>query len=253
MRKLFKLFAFFLLVGFLVAGCGGDDENDVGYNSDSPGAISGLGDAPGDVVGEVFKFPDGVSIEGGVESPRFYPSSHVLSKNIDANIPYLSVIANVNGGYDVAAGSGGAYVLLTITLRNTNNVNTVVTFPAGLVALSADGRAQNGLLIKKTSVVVPANGKLKVALAMYCANLSRSSSAGHPYSSDFIIVRSSTLQELFDLVANKRINIEEYDDSSKSSYWSVVHNMTRIVWNVTDGNGLTDGDRAYMANLEASR
>jgi hypothetical protein len=256
MKKYFKLFTFVLLFGFLV-GCGGGGGggstagNTQNLNADAPGAIPGLGDAGGDVVGETFTLPDGVEMEGGVEAPGYSHSiREFYNKESSLNLPDFNVI-EVNGGYNVTRGSGGKFVLLTFRLRNTNAVGTEVIFPAGLVAVSTSG-SQNGLLIKKTSVIVPANETIKVALAMYCANHYRGSSAGGIYNDIFIVISSSTLQPLFDLVANKRINIEEYTDNDKSTYWGIVNKMTDIVWHVTDGSGLTQSDIAYIESLEDS-
>ncbi|MDR2790884.1 MAG: hypothetical protein LBB59_07935 [Campylobacteraceae bacterium] len=67
---------------------------------------------------------------------------------------------------------------------------------------------------------------------MYCANAFKYLSTGHAYNNTFIVISSSTLQELFDLAANKRINIEEYADSDKSVYWSIVNELDNAVWSV---------------------
>jgi hypothetical protein len=143
--------------------------------------------------------------------------------------------------------------LIAFNLRDENRVATKVVFPAGLLILSSDKLAQNGILSKKTSVVIPALTKYRVVLAMYCANKHRLSSGSHSYDDVFIISNSATLQKLFDLIANKKINIEEYEDSEQTAYSVLVDKIMDIVWNLTDYDyGLTDSDKDYIASLPDS-
>ncbi|MDR2790883.1 MAG: hypothetical protein LBB59_07930 [Campylobacteraceae bacterium] len=101
-------------------------------------------------MGEEFSFPEGVGIgDGGITTPRHTSSSYYFPKTADSvDAPNFNAIS-VTGGYDAARGSGGSYVLLLFTLTNNNNVDKEVVFPAGLVAISTTGIAQNGLLIKR--------------------------------------------------------------------------------------------------------
>jgi hypothetical protein len=260
MGKVFKAFIFVLFVGFLV-GCGGSgssgnsgQDNPVVLVDDEPGSIAGLGDADGEVTGEEFVLPDGVYIEGEVTGP-----SHTQPKVIDEDRVLGDPEANafdiitVSGGVDTIVGSGGKWVLLAFYLNNTNDRDVEVVFPAGLVIKSKTGNSQNGVLIKKTSVVIPSKAKYRVALAMYCANAHKSSSSGHKYSEHFIISNSRTLWELINLVANKKINIEEYSDAERGVYSAIVGKLTQIVWNITDSQlGLTQNDRAYINSLPDS-
>ncbi|MDR1554959.1 MAG: hypothetical protein LBS39_02910 [Campylobacteraceae bacterium] len=246
MKKIFKLVMSVLVLSFLV-GCGGGG----GSSNDSPGAISGLGDASGEVTGEVFQFPDGVILEGDVLG---IGGSSLKVNNINQPNYYKpSFNAVTITGANATIGSGSVYVRLVFSLNNTNNVDTEVVFPAGLVAISTTGDSQNGLLIKETSVVIPANSRYKVVLIMYCANLHRATAGGYYYNNFFIVSNSSTLQELFDLVKDKKINNEEYDSSQSSTYSNIVGNLQDIVWSITDdANGLNDSHKEYIANLPDS-
>ncbi|MDR2636201.1 MAG: hypothetical protein LBC08_05170 [Campylobacteraceae bacterium] len=293
MKKILKLFTLVLLACFLV-GCGGGG-GDSGSANDAPGKMPGLGITAGSVEGEVFRFPDGVTVEGNVSGeaavytydPSFNIKTNILegkgigTPNFDiAGTPNFDIIDVRDGDYDVIRGSGGIYVLVTFNLRNANNVNTTVIFPAGFLAVSTGGQSQHGLLLKETSVEIPANKKIKLALALYCANLGIPGSAGYKYDSTFKVLTYQTLQELFDLVANKKINIEEYekdgesffdiiikfiynwlnieykeDNSESNAYISIVERLNQAIWHIVNydyGNGLTDDDRAYIANLPNS-
>jgi hypothetical protein len=257
MKNIIKLFTLVLLLGFLV-GCGGSGGGG-GNSNDAPGAISGLGNTPGDVTGDVFEFPEGVSIEGSVGGVSGY-NLNIIEQNQKSTETindyydepnFLNI--DMSREYDALIGSGGKYVLISFNLKNSSDVEKTVVFPAGLLLISTSGRSQNGLLIKKTSVTIPALTTYRVILAMYCANASRSSAKGHGYNNVFIVSNSSTLQGLFDLVANKKINIEEYEDSESSEYSTLVNNFTSIVWHITDSSyGLTDRDRSYIAGLPNS-
>ncbi|MDR2635798.1 MAG: hypothetical protein LBC08_03085 [Campylobacteraceae bacterium] len=294
MKKILKLFTLVLLTCFLV-GCGGGGGEDSDSGNDAPGKMPGLGITAGSVEGEVFRFPDGVTVEGDVSGESaIYTDTNTPTFNIKANVlegidtpnfdiagtPNFKIVDVLDGSYDVIRGSGGIYVLVTFDLRNANNVNTTVVFPAGFLAVSIGGQAQHGLLLKETSIDIPANKKIKVALALYCANLGIPGSAGYKYDSTFKVLTYHTFQELFDLVANKKINIEEYekdgesffniiikfiynwlnieykeDNSASDTYISIVKRLNQAIWHIVNydyGNGLTDDDRAYIANLPNS-
>jgi hypothetical protein len=219
--RLVKLLTAVLCVGFLV-GCGSGGPGEEGSRrilSDVPGDISGLGDSYGDISGTALEFPEGVVVHEDVRG----------------------VASGSN--YDVRVGSGVGYVELLIVLHNFTNDDINVTFPAGLIIVSSTKNKQNGVLLKKVTVTVPANSYYRIALIMYCGNHHRGTSTYSEIYNQLIVSNSETLKELTDLLVNKKINIGEHGYN--------VSYLQGILWSLTDTGspGLTQADKDNIATL----
>jgi hypothetical protein len=173
-----------------------------------------------------------------------------FSKEFDDEL-YAANYNIISGDYDVAVGSGRSYMKVLIPLRNSNSTDTKVTFPAGLIARSSTGERRHGILLKKSSVVVPANSLYEVMLVMYCGNIHKDISYGDSHDK-LIVSNSDTLKDLTQRVANKKINVEEYNDDESEAYWEIARVLQNIVWSVTNGSGLSQAKRDWIEALPNS-
>jgi hypothetical protein len=267
-KKILGIFLASTLAATLVACGGGNDENHAtdgppssGVMQHTPGNIPGMGETAGDLQGDVFTLPDGVVLNGTIQgalAPYEFatssPKGLVARVNTD-DLQRQRVTLSVVGNPDVQVGSGNDVTVL-IPLRNTNAVATTVVFPARLVVRSNSTSYQSGILLKKTSVTVPANSNYVVALVMYCVNLHRAGSVS-PTPYDFgVISNSSLIIDLTDRLANKKINVEEYGETANdyASYNAIYRRLADIVWNLTDrGIALSEGDRQWISALPNSQ
>ncbi|MDR0429979.1 MAG: hypothetical protein LBH58_05825 [Tannerellaceae bacterium] len=262
----FKIWAVILTAATMFAACE-KDEPSAETVKDEPGNISGLGETEGDLTGTTFKWPDGIEpadkIVGGYSS-RNYTRSAVFNKLTAINdLPTLRTrTVQTRAGeetiqLDTIIGSG-RYVTIFIPLRNTTSRPATITFPAGLIAKSVSGLCQNGVLLKKTSVSVPAGGIYGVLLLMYCGNAHRDPS----YSSEeyvfAVVSNSSLIMDLCNRVANKRINneeypVDEYGYADSDQYSSYRNTLQSILWDLTDyGDALSEEQIARIEQMKNS-
>lgn len=261
----------FLLAGllcFALASCEKDDdpkEDDQPTNY-TPGEIPGLGTADGELTGTPFKLPDGVelieNITGAGSQNGYWNVSYPDAANATFTLKDGSVVSRSLGVQTRAGetrhyfGSGAGYVDLLIPMRNTKSGPVTVTFPAATILRSKTGDCQNGVLIKKVTVTIPANTDYYLCLAFYCGNLSKSSA----YSDDIfelgVVSDAKPLLDLCEMVKNKKINVEEFNPTSYQDYTIYTVQITRlqnIVWSVTDGEGLSEDEIAYLRALPNSQ
>ncbi|MDR3346430.1 MAG: hypothetical protein LBS73_04560 [Campylobacteraceae bacterium] len=170
-----------------------------------------------------------------------------FSKKFD-DAMYAANYNIISGSYDVAVGSGRNYMKVSIPLRNRNSTATKVTFPARLIARSSTGERRHGILLKNSSVIVPANSLYEVMLVMYCGNIHEDTSHGGLHDK-LIVSDSDTLKDLTQRLANKKINVEEYSDDESDVYWEIACVLQNIVWSVTNGSGLSQAKKDWIAAL----
>jgi hypothetical protein len=179
---------------FTVGGCDTDngpsnsDPNNPS-NPQNPGSNdwSGLGSNPGTPKGTAFQFPSGIIIKNNAVAGK----TETSRQNIAAHY-----------------GSGSGAVILAMTLVNSGSQRTI-TLPAGLIIICNNIEHQNGILLKKTDIVVP-SGEYTFTLDMYCANASRMNTWDNTvFNTSFAVTDNTEIHALINLLVNKKINAEE--------------------------------------------
>ena len=227
--------------------------------------IPGLGNAEGELTGTPFKLPDGIELTGNITGAGYQNDYWILytapseRKLVHKDGTVEDRVAPIRTRVDEESnyrGSGYGYVDLLIPLRNTRLTPVEVTIPAATIIVSQSGECQHGVLIKKVTFTIPANGSYRLILSLYCGNLSKSSA----YSSDIyvwgVVSNAKALLDLCDRVKNKKINIEEFSRTSNTDYnvyEDQVDELQSIVWEITDFSGkLSDDDIRYINSLPNS-
>ena len=259
-----KFLSWMLLGLFTVfTSCSNDDDPTQEVVDYLAGEIPGLGDEAGELTGTPFKLPDGVTLIGditgkGSQSGYWNISRTVSFTNKDGSVTThsLSPPASRSETESHYFGSGYGYVDLLIPMRNSRNQDVTVTFPAALILRNDAGDCQNGVLLKKVVVKIPAGTDYYLNLAFYCGNANKGSAGSSDVYSLGVVSDAKPLVELCEMVKNKKINIEEFDPTSSSEY-SIYREqrseLQDIVWAVTDEDGLTEAHISYLRALPNSQ
>ncbi|WP_165022374.1 hypothetical protein [Dysgonomonas sp. ZJ279] len=237
--------------------CSSDDDNDNPIDNnvvvDTPGLISGLGDKEGELTGTPFVLPTGITLDGVITGSRSHYYKSLASKESKLSSQLVSdFITKASAEVDVVMGSG-YYVSLYIPLKNTTAQDIEVTFPAGTIIVSNSGDYQNGVLLKKVSVKVPAGNKtLGFVLLMYCGNNSKSSSSSSETYKWGVVSNSSLIVDLCNRLADKKINYEEFE-KGEEAYNDQCVELQSILWSLTDyGDALNTNQIQWIDALPKS-
>lgn len=268
MKKRISFYLFMLLGCFVfITSCSNDDELDFEVLEVEAGHIPGLGNEEGELTGTPFSLPEGISLidditGSGSQYGYWNFNARSVSNRVfvgkDGTIKTQSLSPPIARG-DVMDyhyfGSGYGYVNLLIPMRNTKNQSVTVTFPAALILENESGYCQNGVLLKKVEVKIPAGSDYYLNLSFYCGNADRSAAGSSDVYTLGVVSNAAPLVDLCNRLKNKRINIEEFDSTSYedySLYNDQIDELQDIVWEITDYDGLKEEHIAYINSLPNS-
>jgi hypothetical protein len=206
-------------------GSGGAGDGSGGSGSGSGGSgggaqvHAGMGASTAAPTGQAYAWPQGVQVEQPVkgDDPYCVPEDQQSTPH---------------------TGHGGL-VRLCLGLRNTGVVPVTVVLPPGLIFVSDSLQTQNGIVLQTTTIVVPP-GSLTyyVPVYLYCLNLGRHPTAGgqDTYQPGPVTDDAAVL-ELLSLLQGKDVPL------------AFEFPLQEALWDITDGNGLTQDDRNAIAAL----
>lgn len=255
----------FLFLMVFVVSCSKKDAVDP-IVTHEPGEIPGLGNTLGELTGSPFVLPGGLTLEGEITGyDGYYYGQGPAISNDKLELPQakkhakeLSTrevsFANLKAVSGVSEVGSGRYVRLLIHVRNNTGSKKTLNFPAGLIIKSRSGDYQNGILLKKTSVEIPANDVHAVVLYMYCGNESRSASSSYEQYDWAVVSNSSLIVDLCNRLADKKINYEEFEYNDLGTYNTQRSKLQSILWKLTDNYApLSDEDIDWINGLPGSR
>ncbi|MEO0079065.1 MAG: hypothetical protein ABIK44_00085 [candidate division WOR-3 bacterium] len=127
---------------------------------------------------------------------------------------------------------------LVWTVRNITDKRISGQMPAGLCFDPSDHEYQYMMLLQEFGFTVPASGETAIFLPTYCCNEALDEPDEEASYSLSIQVWERELNELFDLVRGKRLdNLAAVDLAQEA------------LFEITDGEGLTDTMRLRLQNL----
>ena len=134
----------------------------------------------------------------------------------------------------------GGLVRVCLGFRNTAVVPLTVTLTPGLIFVSDDIGTQNGVVLTKIDIVVPASTTTTwyVPVYLFCLNLGRHPTldAQDTYQTGPVTDDAAVL-ELLALLKDKQVPL------------AFDFTLQQILWDITDGTGLTQDDRNALAAL----
>ncbi|MCY1021978.1 hypothetical protein [Pyxidicoccus sp. MSG2] len=193
--------------------------------------------------------------QAGFGKDRRQPKGTPLSLPAGVQVSGTIVGADDDGncGQPQTADVGsGLYVRACLKLTNISGGPVQVTFPPGLVIVSASEGYQNGLLVERVVITVPPTSggpggldggsnpeTVNVPLHFYCIN--KASDPSDPAARYELgpITDHPQMRELYTLLQGKDV----YEDGLK------VEVVQEAVYSISDGSGLTADDRAALRNL----
>ncbi|MFP2911335.1 hypothetical protein ACLESD_41190 [Pyxidicoccus sp. 3LFB2] len=225
-----------LVVAALVgaAGCEDDgDDNGGGPDDETPaGEVPGFGKNRNAPKGTPFSLPAGIQVV----------SATLKGANDDGDC----------AGDETDPAGSGLYVRACIEVKNPTGAPVQVVFPPGLVLVSATETYQNGILVEREVITIPptSNGPggfdggsesetVSIPLHFYCINKSADPSDEFARFELGPVTDHPKMREIFSALEGKDI----------SNQRDPVEAVQEAVFSITDGNGLTEDDRAALRNL----
>jgi hypothetical protein len=208
-----------LIVGLAAAGCSSST------GSTSSGTSGGAGtlqckagtEAPyANPAGTPMAFPAGVTVEGDIGGD-LSGDTKAHCKNAD-DVEYASDL-----------------IVACVGLRNSTTADVVVTFPAGLTFVAKTQATVNGILIHSHAVTVPAGLSY---FAFRPASLNQACNPGGATDTYAFgnVTSDAKLLEVLGLAKTKKVN---------GDIGAEV--VGRMIWDITDGSGVTDEHRTQLA------
>lgn len=131
-----------------------------------------------------------------------------------------------------------SFLPLKFAVLNNTSRRIPVLMPAGLVFSPSNSWYQYMMILQGFSFSVPPDQDTVVLLPTYCANENLDEPDEESYYNIAIQVWERELCELFDLLKNKRLDYEEAVELAQAA-----------LFEITDGEGLTDSTRVKLQNL----
>ncbi len=205
-------------MAFVFAGCSSSSSsNGTGTAGGATGECkTGKNAAYANPAGTPFTLPAGVVLEGE------------MTGDVEANCGSSSIVER-----------GSDLVSICIGLKNTTTADVTVTFPAGLVFLAKDPAAQNAIILQSHDLKVPAGEVAYFYFRPFCLNEHCIYGRKEDRYTFGNVTSDPKLKEIIALAATK-----ELDGTVGSAVFA------RVIWDVTDGDGITAEHRANLKDAK---
>jgi hypothetical protein len=192
-------------------------------------SLNGLGNNAGEPTGEEFELPTFVKIIGEIRGGEMPGAKTTIDKSIPA--PQLK------DGIFTAYGTG-IHVHVYMGFLNTLGADIVLNIPGGLMFLDNTRYTQHGIILQDAHIPIDAYDTVYVRLEAYCLN--KEISGGGNYNTIYEMGSISNFPDLDKIISIMKT--KQLPVGSESS-------IQTIIWNVTDGTGITEADIDYLNSL----
>lgn len=167
-----------------------DDINDRGEDFDADGDTwPGWGESDADPVGAPFELPEGLVLNG--------PFHHY-----NASDP-----KDCDDKYENEAAGAGSLVQICLVVRNTTARPLLLELPPGLIFTSRSRQVQNGVLMHKVALEIPAGAVFFQPLFLHCTNSGFDPSSHEEQGYDIGSVQTHpAVQDVIALIADKQVD-----------------------------------------------
>lgn len=151
----------------------------------------------------------------------------------------------ISGDIDTACASrpiveyGGDLLPACVPLRNTTGADITVRIPAGLTFIAKNPQTQNGIVLQDHELVVPAQSSVAFHFRLFCLNEHCAYGTKEDRFTFGNVTDDARLREIIDLARTKELELGGVGASVFGA----------LVWDVTDGAGITDAHRALLADV----
>ncbi|MBN1186759.1 MAG: hypothetical protein JXB49_31060 [Bacteroidales bacterium] len=214
---------------------------------ETPGNIPGMGDTEGALETTPYKFTEGIEFVGtitGFDESLDTETNQVALKSTETSLTGKSIY-----------GSGGQWIKVSVTLKNTTNWWRTLFFPPGLIFEVNNKEYQNAILLQWAWTSLEPYEEKTIVLYMYCINKGK---LGSDAFSNFNVLGTTDSEEMrafLNLIGWKKINVEFFTtgsglkNTSEFEYSEVANVLQEAVWSITNGSGLSDEHKAFIKSL----
>lgn len=240
--KLKLTFLFLAAIAIGLSSCKKDESKKAEWTIEELAPyMQGLGDKGGTPTGTEFNLPAGITIDGEIRGGYDNVASAGFRKEDGLPLFLIPDFTRASSSDYIKYGSG-TYVEIFVKIKNSNSSDAVLDIPAGLIFVCVSGSCQNGFILQKISIPLPANKITYARIKSYCLNLGRDAS----YNSEkYILGRITNHPLLLQIVGIMRDKNVPTGDA--------VEYIQDIIWDVTEYNGdyvgLTREHRNYLNSL----
>lgn len=213
------------------------------------GNIPGMGNTEGELQATSFDLPDGIELIGSITG---------LGDEANVAVSGESNFKSTEGNQSnyPCYGSGGKWVKVVITMRNTSSNWRTVFFPRGLLFKVNNSGYQHAMLLQWVWKSIPPNQDVTFVLNLYCINKGLDGSSNH-VNYDICGVSSSPIMlEFLSRIGWRKINYEHFNivggdfKSTQVDYEIITENLQEAIWTITNGNGLTQEQIDFIESIE---
>lgn len=146
----------------------------------------------------------------------------------------------------------GLFVIVTLDITNLTSEKQELLLPHGLLIQATSSSYQNGILVKDVTIPFKANENRKVSVRFYCLNSSlHGSDSEAAYGPLSLVTNIPAFEPLFNVAANKKLNINQYKTSGLLGYYGACTTVQEIVWAITQGKTFTEADiKKYLKHVK---
>lgn len=219
---------------------------------ETPGNIPGMGNAVGELEVVPYEFNEDiefVSAIGGFDEGSVAEQGEASLKS--------TTTANCNFG------SGGKYVKVRMTIKNTNPTKwRSVFFPRGCVFKVNLKDYQHAILLDWAWPCIAPGATRTITLHLYCINKGKHSSDAQANFDIVGITKSPTMWLLLNRIALRKINWEHYhanievnkaglksSNEELAEYDEITKVLQDCVWAITNGTGLSEEQVKFIESL----
>ncbi len=241
MRKLLNLIMVSSLILFVACQ---DDDTKV---EETAGNIPGMGNTPGDLEVSEYNLPEGLEIVGDI--------SGILESESTVAQEYASLKAT-NTSSKRFYGCGGTYIQVQLTLKNNIERRRTCFFPPGLIFKVNNNDHQHAFNLCWTWFCFEPLETRTIVLYLFCINRGRTESLVNTVYEILGKTTSVNMKWLANRCNGKRMNWECFSHNKTQSYLKsgdtyeeVAGEMQEVIWALTNGDGLTEEQEAYIDEL----
>jgi len=211
-----------------------DNQNNIVANFYST-SLSGFGSHGGFPSGNAFALPHNIKLVGHMTGgiPGKFPGFKI-SKTIE-NIP-SSLPKSIFTEYGL-----GTYVNIYMKLYNTSTSSYKLIIPEGVIMCDSFPNdttvydsTQTGIIIQPDTIDFPPTDTLSICLKSFCLNLHHAIPSAQTIYRFAVITNNESLHRVVTILRNKKTLADH------------VSEIQSILWDITDGAGLTQADIDMM-------